>query len=119
MKILLACGPIGRYSGKQRQHFNWCLPSEVVNIDGFVCCSSEACGCNRAFTGVFTRKGATQACVVEVEESTVKRIAASYGNEDAFNWLLEAIQKYPENTVLRVRLGSSAKDGCELIVEES
>jgi len=121
MKILLACGSVGRYSDKQRQHFNWCLPSEVVNIDGFVCCSAESCGCNRTFIGVFTRRGATQACVVEVEDTVVKRIEAGFNGhaKTAFNWLLEAIQKYPENTVLRVRLGSSAKDGCELIVEEN
>lgn len=121
MKILLACGPIGRYSDKRRQHFNWCLPSEVVNVDGFVCCSAESCGCNRSFIGVFTRKGATQACVAEVEDTVVKRIEAVYNGlgRTSFTWLLEAIQKYPVNTILRVRLGDTAKDGCELIAEEN
>jgi hypothetical protein len=117
MKILLAHGPVGRYSDGGRQNFNWCLPSEVVNVDGFVCCSSEACGCNRAFVGIFTRMGATQAYVAEVEESVIKRIAASFGNETIFNWLVDAIQKYPENTVLRVKLGDKTIDGCELIVD--
>jgi len=136
MKILLAYGPVGRYSDKGRQHFNWCLPSEIVNVDNFVCCSSESCGCNRAFTGVFTRNGATQACVVEVGDTTVMRIIGcsyelfrqrtgkelqrtGHSHENVYNWLLEAIQKYPENTILRVRLGSAAKDGCELIAEEN
>jgi hypothetical protein len=62
MKGLRAFGPAG-HNGDQ---FNWCTPYEPVALDGFVCCSSAACGCNRGFVGQVTRKGTTLAVVSEI-----------------------------------------------------
>lgn len=62
MKILLSYGD----SGACGVHFNWTNFLEPVILSTFQCDSKKRCGCDRAFTGIVSRKGTTRAIVVEI-----------------------------------------------------
>lgn len=51
--------------------FSWMPEGELVSRQGIVCASERSdgtgCGCGRAFSGLFTRKGNSSAMVVEMD----------------------------------------------------
>jgi len=61
--------------GQHAGDFAWCDAGELVTFGS--CCDSAGCGCQRAFTGLTTRKGTTTAVVAERAAFTVTDLAAA------------------------------------------
>jgi hypothetical protein len=66
-RILIGFGP-KRERVDGIQEFNWTDANEPVNVDGIVCCTNPACGCDRSFHGILSRKTCTRAQVIEVDD---------------------------------------------------
>jgi len=66
MKYLVA--PTKEQQGKGKLDFCFTTPGEPLTI-GFVCRSHCTCGCDRAYTGIDSRKGTTVGVVAEIEET--------------------------------------------------
>jgi hypothetical protein len=112
MKVLRAIGET-----VTAKDFNWCDPDEVVNVDGFVCCSASSCGCDRSFVGVLTRKGTTLAVVAEIDSNEMyERCKKVCRVPELFDELSERLAMFSVGDILRVQF---ATDDYQLSLADS
>jgi len=82
MKILLSYGDHGAHTCCGG-HFNWTYFLEPVILSAFQCDSKKRCGCDRAFTGISSRRGTTRAVVAETPVIRKELIDACVRSNDA------------------------------------
>lgn len=64
MKVIVASR---RTQGTRPDDFSWTLDGELVHLPAIECASGPACGCDRSFAGVASRRATTTAEVAERE----------------------------------------------------
>ncbi|MFA5709340.1 hypothetical protein [Mycolicibacterium sp.] len=94
--------------------FFWGRPGELA-FPGFVCCRSDSCGCNRAFSGAQSRKAGTVLTVLDASLTAGEVFSMCRASMDAGGWTalddshvqslvdinLRAAARYAAGTLLR------------------
>jgi len=112
MKILVSYGDHGRCGA----HFNWTNFLEPVILSAFQC-DNKNCGCDRAFSGISSRKATTRAVVVEVPvalqeliDACIRSNNAAYPGVSDSDWstksaikLIDLAREQPVGTVVALK----------------